>query len=80
MAEEAFTITKVHNDQITIKDSRGQLQTLSAGSPGLKVGDKVKVVGNTVRSWDWGNRPAQEVKPPAAQRNPPFDDGSRAPR
>ena len=76
-ADDAYTITKIQNDQITFKDSKGQLKTLSAGSPGLKVGDKVKVVGTTVCGWDWGNRPAQQVKPPAIQKTLPFDDGSK---
>ena len=76
-ADDFFTVTKVQNDQITFKDSRGQLKTMPAGSPDLKVGDKVKIVGDTVCSWDWGNRPAQSVKPPTTQRSLPFDDGSK---
>lgn len=77
IGEDFFTVTMVRKDKITVKDGKGQLTTLSAGSPSLKVGDKVKVVGDKVCSWDWGNKPAQGTKPPAIQKNLPFDDGSK---
>lgn len=75
--EESFTVTKIQKDQITVKGSNGQLTTLPAGSPGLKVGDKVRVVGDKACSWDWGNKPVQGTKPPANQKILPFDDGSK---
>jgi hypothetical protein len=78
--DDFFIVTKVQNDQITIKDRKGKLKTLPTGSPGLKVGDTVKVVENRVCSWDWGNKPSQDSKPPVGQRNLPFDDGSKPPR
>jgi hypothetical protein len=76
--EESFTVTQIEKGQITVKGSNGQVRTLPAGSPGLKVGDKVRVAKEAVWMWDWGNMPERGAKPSVNHKNLPFDDGSKA--
>ena len=76
--EDFFTVTNVQGDKITVKSSTGQMKTLVAGSPNLKVGDTVKVVGNKAYRGGSDKPSTIGVKPPAPQKNLPFDDGSKA--